>query len=32
MVWRASFPRFQAIDLLRKALLDCKLPGTKACK
>jgi LysR family hydrogen peroxide-inducible transcriptional activator len=32
MVWRASFPRFQAIDLLRKALLDCKLPGTKVCK
>lgn len=32
MVWRASFPRFQAIDLLRKALLDCKLPGTLACK
>jgi LysR family transcriptional regulator, hydrogen peroxide-inducible genes activator len=30
MVWRASFPRHQAIDLLRRALLDCKLPGTKA--
>lgn len=29
IVWRASFPRHQAIDLLRKALLDCKLPGTK---
>ncbi|MBK6400865.1 MAG: hydrogen peroxide-inducible genes activator [Rhodocyclaceae bacterium] len=29
MVWRASFPRHQAIDLLRVAMLDCKLPGTK---
>jgi LysR family hydrogen peroxide-inducible transcriptional activator len=29
IVWRASFPRHQAIDLLRAALLDCKLPGTK---
>jgi len=29
MVWRASFPRHQAIDLLRRALLDCKLPGTR---
>lgn len=28
LVWRASFPRHQAIDLLRKALLDCRLPGT----
>jgi LysR family hydrogen peroxide-inducible transcriptional activator len=32
LVWRASFPRHQAIDLLRQALLDCKLPGTKAVK
>jgi LysR family hydrogen peroxide-inducible transcriptional activator len=32
LVWRASFPRFQAIDLLRKALLDCQLPGTTACQ
>lgn len=30
IVWRASFPRHQVIDLLRRALLDCKLPGTKA--
>jgi LysR family hydrogen peroxide-inducible transcriptional activator len=29
LVWRASFPRHQAIDLLRKALLDCRLPGTR---
>jgi LysR family hydrogen peroxide-inducible transcriptional activator len=32
MVWRASFPRHQAIDLLRRALLDCKLPGTRPVK
>jgi LysR family hydrogen peroxide-inducible transcriptional activator len=30
MVWRASFPRHQAIDLVRRCLLDCHLPGTKA--
>lgn len=28
LVWRASFPRHQAIDVLRRVLLDCKLPGT----
>jgi len=28
LVWRASFPRHQAIDLVRRALLDCSLPGT----
>ena len=32
LVWRASFPRHQAIDLLRKALLDCRLPGTIAIR
>ena len=32
LVWRASFPRHQAIDLLRRALLDCQLPGTQAVK
>lgn len=32
MVWRASFPRHQAIDLLRRALLDCALPGTQPIK
>jgi LysR family hydrogen peroxide-inducible transcriptional activator len=32
IVWRASFPRHQAIDLLRRALLDCKLPGTRPVK
>ncbi|MBP9217815.1 MAG: LysR family transcriptional regulator [Sterolibacterium sp.] len=29
LVWRSSFPRHKAIDLLRRALLDCKLPGTR---
>ncbi|AJP49089.1 LysR family transcriptional regulator [Rugosibacter aromaticivorans] len=29
LVWRASFPRHQAIDIMRAALLDCHLPGTR---
>lgn len=29
MVWRVSFPRHQAVDLLREALLDCELPGMR---
>ena len=32
LVWRASYPRFRAIDVLHKALLDCRLPGTKPIK
>ncbi|MDP1526790.1 MAG: LysR substrate-binding domain-containing protein [Rhodocyclaceae bacterium] len=32
LVWRASFPRHQAIDLVRRALLDCQLPGTTPVK
>lgn len=28
LVWRSSFPRHKVIDLLRQALLDCRLPGT----
>jgi LysR family hydrogen peroxide-inducible transcriptional activator len=28
LVWRTSFPRHKAIDLMRQALLDCALPGT----
>lgn len=28
LVWRVSFPRPQAIDVMRAALLACKLPGT----
>lgn len=29
LVWRSSFPRHQVVDLLRKALIDLKLPGCK---
>ncbi len=29
LVWRTSFPRHKAIDLIRQALLDCALPGTQ---
>jgi len=29
LVWRNSFPRFQAIDILRKAVIGSKLPGTR---
>jgi LysR family hydrogen peroxide-inducible transcriptional activator len=32
LVWRASYPRHKAIDVVRRALLDCKLPGTKVAK
>ncbi len=28
LVWRSSFPRHKAIDVIRQALLDCHLPGT----
>jgi LysR family hydrogen peroxide-inducible transcriptional activator len=28
LVWRSSFPRHKAIDVMRQALLDCHLPGT----
>jgi LysR family transcriptional regulator, hydrogen peroxide-inducible genes activator len=27
LVWRVSFPRPQAIDVVRAAVLDCRLPG-----
>ncbi|MCF8151504.1 MAG: hydrogen peroxide-inducible genes activator [Burkholderiaceae bacterium] len=30
LVWRSSFPRHKAIDVIRQALLDCHLPGTWA--
>ena len=30
LVWRSSFPRHKAIDVMRQALLDCHLPGTTA--
>lgn len=29
LVWRRSFTRTPAIDLLRDAVIDCKLPGTR---
>jgi LysR family hydrogen peroxide-inducible transcriptional activator len=32
LVWRSSFPRHKAIDVMRKAVLDCHLPGTKPAK
>jgi LysR family hydrogen peroxide-inducible transcriptional activator len=30
LVWRSSFPRHKAIDVMRQAVLDCRLPGTRA--
>jgi LysR family hydrogen peroxide-inducible transcriptional activator len=32
LVWRTTFPRHKAIDLIRQALLDCHLPGTRRIK
>ncbi len=32
LVWRASYPRFRAIDTVRKAVIDCRLSGTKVVK
>jgi len=32
LVWRVSFPRPQAIDVVRSALLACSLPGTTAIR
>ncbi len=29
LVWRASFPRGKAVELVRRALTDCRLPGTR---
>ena len=29
LAWRSSFPRNGAVDALRQALLDCRLPGTR---
>ncbi len=28
LVWRTSFPRHAVIDVVRQAMLDCRLPGT----
>lgn len=30
LVWRASYPRHQAVEVVRRALLDSRLPGTQA--
>jgi len=32
LVWRSSFPRHKAIDVMRRAVLDCHLPGTRLAK
>lgn len=32
LVWRSSFPRHKAIDVIRQAVLDCHLPGTRAAR
>jgi LysR family hydrogen peroxide-inducible transcriptional activator len=32
LVWRSSFPRHRAIDVMRQAVLDCHLPGTRAIR
>lgn len=32
LVWRSSFPRHRAIDVVRRAVVDCRLPGTKVVK
>ncbi len=32
LVWRSSFPRHKAIDVMREALLGCALPGTRRIK
>lgn len=29
LVWRTSFPRHQAVDVVRQGLIACRLPGTK---
>ena len=29
MVWRSSFPRHRALDLVRRAIIDCRLAGTR---
>lgn len=32
LVWRTSYPRHRAIDVVRKALLDCRLTGARPVK
>jgi LysR family hydrogen peroxide-inducible transcriptional activator len=32
LVWRSSFPRYRAVDVLRQAMLDCRLAGTRVVR
>jgi LysR family transcriptional regulator, hydrogen peroxide-inducible genes activator len=32
LVWRVTFPRPQAINAVRAAVLSCELPGAKAVR
>ena len=32
LVWRVTFPRPQAIDAVRAAILSCQLPGATAVR
>jgi len=32
LVWRNSFPRHQAVDIVRQGLIACRLPGTRAIR
>jgi LysR family hydrogen peroxide-inducible transcriptional activator len=32
MVWRSSFPRHRALDVVRKAIVDGEVPGTRALR
>jgi len=32
LVWRNSFPRHQAVDVVRQGLIACRLPGTRAIR
>jgi LysR family hydrogen peroxide-inducible transcriptional activator len=32
LAWRTTFPRYRAVDVLRRAMLDCRLPGTRAVR
>ena len=32
LAWRSSFPRYRAVDVLRQAMLDCRLAGTRAVR
>jgi len=32
LAWRSSFPRYRAVDVVRRAMLDCRLTGTRAVR